>query len=173
MSRNNDRRNARRQNNGSWQRASSTNKVAAKATTMTGGEDPTQLTAVESFLRKGSSNRLSDTSSACSLGELQSWILIFERSLERCPSPGANDLYQCFVNGIPFNELTVKASIYERIVAELGTRAQEMEQSNVRAGDTSSVQQFAIARELQEQANEMFTALQKGGRKAALAQLAG
>ena len=75
MSRNNDRRNARRQNNGSWQRASSTNKVAAKATTMTGGEDPTQLTAVESFLRKGSSNRLSDTSSACSLGELQSWIL--------------------------------------------------------------------------------------------------
>ena len=61
MSRNNDRRNARRQNNGSWQRASSTNKVAAKATTMTGGEDPTQLTAVESFLRKGSSNRLSDT----------------------------------------------------------------------------------------------------------------
>ena len=97
MSRNNDRRNARRQNNGSWQRASSTNKVAAKATTMTGGEDPTQLTAVESFLRKGkgSSNRLSDTSSACSLGELQSWILIFERRLERCPSPGANDLYQC------------------------------------------------------------------------------
>ena len=90
---------------------------------MTGGEDPTQLTAVESFLRKGSSNRLSDTSSACSLGELQSWILIFERNLERCPSPGANDLYQCFVNGIPFNELTVKASIYERIVAELGTRA--------------------------------------------------
>ena len=79
MSRNNDRRNARRQNNGGWQRASSTNKVAAKATTMTGGEDPTQLTAVESFLRKGSSNRLSDTSSACSLGELQSWILIFER----------------------------------------------------------------------------------------------
>ena len=31
---------------------------------MTGGEDPTKLTAVESFLRKGSSNRLSDTSSA-------------------------------------------------------------------------------------------------------------
>ena len=50
MSRNNDRRNARRQNNGGWQRASSTNKVAAKATTMTGGEDPTHLTAVESFL---------------------------------------------------------------------------------------------------------------------------
>ena len=71
---------------------------------MTGGEDPTQLTAVESFLRKGSSNRLSDTSSACSLGELQSWILIFERNLEQCPSPGANDLYQCFVNGTPFNE---------------------------------------------------------------------
>ena len=79
MSRNNDRRNARRQNNGGWQRASSTDKVAAKATTMTGGEDPTKLTAVESFLRKGSSNRLSDTSSACSLGELQSWILIFEQ----------------------------------------------------------------------------------------------
>ena len=136
MSRNNDRRNARRQNNGGWQRASSTDKVAAKATTMTGGEDPAQLTAVESFLRKGSSNRLSDTSSACSLGELQSWIQIFERNLEQCPSPGANDLYQCFVNGTPFNELTVKASIYERIVAELGTRAQEMEQSNVQAGDS-------------------------------------
>ena len=73
MSRNNDRRNARRQNNGGWQRASSTNKVAAKATTMTPGEDPTNLTAVESFLRKGAANRLSDTSSACSLGELQTW----------------------------------------------------------------------------------------------------
>ena len=58
---------------------------------------------------------------------------------------GNPDLYQCFVNGTPFNELTVKASTYERIVAELGTRAQEMEQSNVRAGDTSSVQQFATA----------------------------
>ena len=57
MSRNNDRRNARRQNNGGWQRSSSSNKMAAKATTMTGGEDPTQLTAVESFLRKGSANR--------------------------------------------------------------------------------------------------------------------
>ena len=64
MSRNNDRRNARRQNNGGWQQTSSTNKVAAKATTMAGGEDPTQLTAVESFLRKGSSNRLSDTAAA-------------------------------------------------------------------------------------------------------------
>ena len=61
MSRNNDRRNARRQNNGGWQQTSSTNKVAAKATTMAGGEDPTQLTAVESFLRKGVANRLSDT----------------------------------------------------------------------------------------------------------------
>ena len=79
MSRNNDRRNARRQNNGGWQQTSSTNKVAAKATTMAGGEDPTQLTAVESFLRKGAANRLSDTPSACSLGELQTWILIFER----------------------------------------------------------------------------------------------
>ena len=59
---------------------------------------------------------------------------VFSCLVEQCPSPGANDLYQCFVNGIPFNELTVKASIYERIVAELGTRAQEMEQSNVRAG---------------------------------------
>ena len=113
MSRNNDRRNARRQNNGGWQQTSSTNKVAAKATTMAGGEDPTQLTAVESFLRKGAANRLSDTSSACSLGELQTWILKFERNLEQCPSPGANDLYQCFVNGTPFNELTVKARIYE------------------------------------------------------------
>ena len=54
--------------------------MAAKATTMTGGEDPTQLTAVESFLRKGAANRLSDTSSACSLGELQTWIQIVERS---------------------------------------------------------------------------------------------
>ena len=84
-----NRRNARRQNNGGWQRASSSNKVAAKATTMAGGEDPTQLTAVESFLRKGAANRLSDTSSACSLGELQTWILKFERNLEQCPSPGA------------------------------------------------------------------------------------
>ena len=42
MSRNNDRRNARRQNNGSWQRASSnSNKMAAKAITKTGSEDPT------------------------------------------------------------------------------------------------------------------------------------
>ena len=122
MSRNNDRRNARRQNNSNWQRSSGTNKAAANATTKIGGEDPTKLTAVQSFLRDGTANRLSDTSSACSLGELQSWIQIFERNLEQCPSPGANDLYQCFVNGTPFNELTVKASIYERIVAELGTR---------------------------------------------------
>ena len=56
--------------------------MAAKAITTTGGEDPTQFTAVESFLRKGAANRLSDTSSACSLGELQSWILIFERTTE-------------------------------------------------------------------------------------------
>ena len=63
MSRNNDRRNARRQNNGGWQQTSSTNQVAAKATTMAGGEDPTQLTAVESFLRKGVASRLSDGTS--------------------------------------------------------------------------------------------------------------
>ena len=152
MSRNNDRRNARRQNNSNWQRSSGTNKAAANATTKIGGEDPTKLTAVQSFLRDGTANRLSDTSSACSLGELQTWVQEFERRLQKLPSSGASDFLRCFSHGIPFNELSVKTSIFDKIVDELGTQAQEMEQTNVQAGDTSSVRQFTIARELQEQA---------------------
>ena len=87
---------ARRQNNGgqsSSRRNAGETSGARSATTTTfsdsRGDDSAHLETVQAFHKEGQTNKLSDISESCSLGEIMTWCRWFERRLEVLGTPGS------------------------------------------------------------------------------------